>query len=86
MDYLNKYDIEDILTKGGIIPSTKEYALTDVENVLTKGIGYRCIVGCSDYKYIDAFQICEDWNGKGIDCPDTLTSNCDSQVILSDGS
>eukprot|EP01083_Nonionella_stella_P166835 559033_1 len=53
-----------------------ETRLANSHIVPGKGLYY------SDRKYIEAFKICMDWMGKGVDCPEDLHTNCNSQIML----
>eukprot|EP01084_Bolivina_argentea_P158768 276564_1 len=78
-------EIQYILASNDIYASNDElYSLKDVTNALNTGLNQEIVVRCKNGKYIIEFFVCRDWSGKNkIDCPETIRSNCNDEVILS---
>ena len=85
--WYKKYNVGDIITKNKF-QTDQEYSLTDVNDALNKGIGANMYIQCTETngKYIESFYICFEWNGKLMDCPQSLASsasNCGDTVEFS---
>lgn len=66
-----KYDIDEILSNGGIMPG-KKYKLQDIESALKQKLGSKPIIACGKIKktyWISAMIICMDRTFQLFDCP-----------------